>query len=417
MATRRIGCLSGCLIVVATLTALLFATIAAFIYGESVPYQGARIRELTAQLRQGDEQTRLAAIAELEPIAAHCAQLCATMNCVTGIVPGKGAAERARPLLAEAFLVALRDPNRKIRAATARMITFDAGPAIMLDSQLVSDMPALLAELAEDEEPALRLAAIWYYEHKPPNVETAIQTLARLATDDDAAVRTNAVDAFCYHIRYRGMPETAEGTLHEVVPALFECLQDASHERRYAKFNACLVLIEIADKKALTSLLTLLNTPIGVGVDELALWPILGADVDIATQMSGIDDFQQLLTHDNPRMREAAVRLVAATSGHLSETLPLLIHAMQDPEANVRAAAAAGVAYCREGEKAQGIVSELLSDDEPAVRVQAVTACQSMASNSKYRASVLNRLQWVAENDSSTQVRTAAATAVRRLTP
>lgn len=417
MATRRIGCLSGCLIVVATLTALLFATIAAFIYRESVPYQGARIRELTAQLRQGDDQTRLAAIAELEPIAAHCAQLCGTMNCVTGIVPGKGAAERARPLLVEAFLVALRDPNPKVRAATARMITFNAGPAVMLDARLVPDMPALLGELAEDDEPEVRLAAIWYYENMPPSVETAIQKLARLASDDDAAVRAKAVDALCYHIRYRGMPETAEDALHDAVPALFECLQDTRHERRYAKFNACLVLIEIADKKALASLLTLLNTPTGVGVDELSLWPVLGANFDIATQLSGVDDFQQLLTHNDPRIREAALRLVSVTSGHLPETLPVLIRAMNDPEANVRAAAAAGVAYCREGEKAQGIVSKLLSDDEPAVRVQAVTAYQSMASNSNYRASVLNRLQWVAENDSSTQVRTAAATAVRRLKP
>ena len=417
MATRRIGCLSGCLIVAATLTALFFATIGSCIYRESVPYQGARIRELTDQLRQGDEQARLAAIAELQPIAAHCADLCATMNCVTGIVPGKGAAERARPLLAKAFLVALRDPNPKVRATTAKMITFDAGPAIMLDSQLVSDMPALLGELAEDEEPEVRLAAIWYYEHLPPNAETAVRKLATLATDEVTAVRTRAVDALCQYIRWRGVSESVEDALLDVVPALFECLQDPRRERQHVKPPACLLLTQIGGKQTLISLLTLLNTPAGVGVDALALWPVLGPDVDIATQLSDVDDFQQLFTHDDPRMREAAVRLVSVTSGHLPETLPLLIHAMEDPEANVRAAAAAGVAYCRDGEKAQGIVSKLLSDDEPAVRVQAVTAYQSMAHNSNYRASVLNRLQWVAENDSSTQVREAAATAVRRLTP
>ncbi len=415
MKTRRIGCLSGCLIVAATLTALSFATIAAYIWRESVPYQGTRIRELTAQLRQGDDQARFEAIAELEPIAAHCAQLYGTMNCVTGIVPGKGSAERARPLLAEAFLVALRDPNPKIRAATASMITFRAGPAVMLDAQLVPDMPALLTELTEDEEPEVRLAAIWYYEHLPPDVETAIRKLATLATDDVAAVRTRAVDAFCHYIRWRGISESVEDALLDVVPALFECLQDPRHERQYVKPQACLVLIQIGGKQTLISLLTLLNTPAEGNVELLSLGSTLGPDVDIAELLSDIDDFDQLYTHDDPRIREAALRLISVTGGHLPETLPVLIQAMEDPQPNVRAAAVAGVALCRAREKAQAKVNQLLEDTEPSVRAQAVAACRSIGINSKYRGAALERLQWVAEKDSSAVVRSAAAKAVERL--
>jgi hypothetical protein len=331
MKARSIGCLPGCLLVAGSAVLIVVVTIAVYAWRESRPYRGAEIRRLTAQLRQGDQRARLQAVRNLEPIVRHCVGLHFTMNCVTGIVVGKGSAEHAIPLLSEALIVALQDSSPKVRGAAARMLGPDVSYAMPSVGEAVQKIPDFLDRLVEDEEPNVRLAAISLMQIGLFDRERTAMFLATLASDEDAKVRLHALEQLGNQIRQNNLSPEARELARKAVPAILDRLRDDTVGPYWAGDSlACLVLMEAGGPDTLESLLTVMNRPAAPPGENMSLWNVLGPDVDIPLLIGDVSEFDQLLSHEDFRIRTAALRLYVLTAGYRRDTIDALMVGFDD---------------------------------------------------------------------------------------
>ncbi len=419
MSSGRIGCLRGCLLVVGTGVVCLVGALALWVWRESRPYRGSTIRQLTVELQQGDERAREAAIRQLQPIVEHCVRLHYTMNCVTGIVPGKGAADHALPLLAEALVIASEDPNPNVRIAAAQMLAGAAGSPFPLPEQVVPDRSGFFARLAQDEEPAVRLAAVSLWSLNSTDYEATVVHLAQAACDEVPDVRRKAVEGLINQVHWHGVPQGAREVARQAIPGILDRIRDdADGTPWYGEAAACRAVTEIGGREALGSLLSLLNRPAEpwFEFEGLSLWQILGPDVEIDALVGEIEDFERLLSHDDARIRAAALRILALSEPQWREKIDLLEAALDDPHWIVRAQAITGMGSCPGShEDAMWKIVRFLEDEVPEIRLRCVNALGSMALDSRSRSSIADRLARVAKEDASEQVRARAAETVERL--
>jgi hypothetical protein len=372
----------------------------------SSPYRGREIRRLTAQLQQGDDATRLDAICKLAPIVDYCAmpRYMDLRNL---------AATRARPLLTKALLIALCDANPQVRVAAAKLATPE-GCGHWMKREVVEGSNGFLQQLAEDEEAEVRLVAIHCYDHHFGSHDEAVAELAKLAVDDVDLVRERAVPALVGRVWCQDIPASAEDAMRAAAPRILQLLQNYTPPSDLDPLAlSCYTLMRIPDRDTLVSLLTLLNTP--EGAEGISLWPALGADADIAALLDGIERFEDLLVHEDARIREAAIRLLAGAEGTTPDSVPRIVRAMKDPAGNVRAAAAAAMIDSHCYSEALAELGRLLQDPEVEVRMLAIAAHRSMRCGGPDGIAAMDRLQQVAQSAPEQQVQEAAAEAVAYL--
>ncbi len=403
MNSQSNGSIRGCLRSAVTAISVVVVMLAACTPQSSLPYQGERIRRLTTRLQEGDDAARLAAVEELEPIVDYCAQL--RYMDLRNI-----RATQSRPLLTQALAIALRDPKSEVRVAAAKLVV-PARPGSWISEDVLQDMPGLMQQLAEDEEPEVRLAGLHCYEYFLRCEDKVVPVLARLATDDDDVVRARAVEVLIGHVWCREIPASAQNAMCDAAPAILEYLRDYSSPSDLEPLAVgCCTLMRIRDHETQVALLTLLNTP--EGVEGVSLWSTLGPDLDMETLLEGVVKFRDLLTHEDARLREAAIRLVSATEGTTPDSIPLIISAMRDPAGNVRGAAANAMIDAHSYDEAWGALEELLDDPEAQVRLQAIAAYRSKWVSATERGDLIGQLERIAEEDSAKEVRDAAAESV-----
>ena len=380
--------------------------IAGCVWHLSCPYRGREIRRLTTQLQEGDDATRLDAIHKLAPIVDYCAM-------PRYIDLRHIRATRARPLLTKAIMIALCDANPQVRVAAAKL----AGPEswwCWMTREVVQNANGFLRQLANDKEADVRLVAIHCYEHHFGSHDEAVTDLAKLAVDDMEDVRWKAVQTLVHRVWCQEIPASAEEAMCTAAPMILQLLKDYTSPPDLDPLPlACYTLMQIPDRETLVSLLTVLNSP--DGAEGISLWPALGPDVDIAALLVDVERFEDLLVHEDPRIREAAILLLAGAEGTTPDSVPRIVEAMKDPAANVRAAAAGAMSDSYYYPEAMEELDRLLDDPEVEVRLPAIAAHRSMRCGSVDRADSIRRLERLADTDSSSQVQEAAAEAAAYL--
>ena len=389
------------------LAAIVISVAAAMLWGCTIrPYQGSEIRRLTTQLQEGDDAARLAAIEELEPIVAHCSLLrCMDLSNI--------GATKSRPPLTRALVIALQDPKPEVRVAAAKLVV-PAGAGYWISKEVILETPALVRQFAEDEQPEVRLAALHCCEHFFRGDDEIIPVLAKLTKDDDDAVRARAIDVLIHHVWHCEIPASAQDAMRDAAPAILKSLRADLAPSQPPPFPiACQALMQIRDRETQLSFLKLLNTP--KGAEGISLWSTLGPQVDLETLLKDVLDYQDLLTHEEARLREAGIRLVSAAIGTTPESIPQITAAMSDPAGNVRAAAANAMIDAHQYDDAWMALEKLLDDPEAQVRRQAVAAYASKWVWKTERPKQIERLQRMAEEDPAEEVRDAAAKSVASL--
>lgn len=372
----------------------------------TAPYRGEEIRRLTTQLQEGDDAARLASIHKLASIVDHCAM-------PRHMDPRNISATRARPLLTKAIMFALRDANPQVRVAAARLAV-PQGSKYWMTREVVQGANGFPRQLAKDDEADVRLVAIHCYEHYFGSHDEAVTDLAKLAVDDVEDVREEAVQALVHCVWCQEVPIVAEEALCTAAPMILQLLQDYTPPPDLDPLPlACYTLMRIPDREALVSLLTLLNSP--EGAEGISLWPALGPDVDIAALLVDVERFDDLLVHEDSKIREAAILLLAGAEGTTPDSVPIIVEAMKDPAANVRAAAAGAMSDSHCYPEAMEELDRLLDDPKTEVRLQAIAAHRSMRCGETHRADSIRRLERLTDADSSSLVQEAAGEAVAHL--
>lgn len=192
-------------------------------------------------LQHGDAEERRVALLVCEGVISSCVQNFHAMNCVTGYVPGRGAARRTFEEIQGPLAAALADGDEGNRIAAARIILpYPEFPAPLRERAAVVFREILL----RDPDPASRRSRVeTTFRLRNDGLlpldgaEVAFIVLAGAAGDEDISVRRAAIEAL------------GRSKYPEAMPPILAALKDMDASVRNAAERACLARVIESDPR------------------------------------------------------------------------------------------------------------------------------------------------------------------------